>query len=151
MAVQVFRQLQGVPGPCGNGSIWNSSSNSSRCYNVQLSLNSENRLDNLQSWKVGSETIRESTPEIAPPANSSGSSGAVYFQLRDGVEKAWFVQVDYNEYYAMYGCKNGEEPVFLIATKAQERNESRLNEIAESVAKVVALPEGKHWTDITYC
>ncbi|VEN41562.1 unnamed protein product [Callosobruchus maculatus] len=86
-----------------------------RCYNVQLSLNSDNKLDNLQSWKVGSKTIRESTPEIAPPSDSS--YGDVYFQLTDGVEAAWFVQVDYNEYYAMYGCKNGEERKLTLIIK----------------------------------
>ncbi|VEN55910.1 unnamed protein product [Callosobruchus maculatus] len=125
----------------------------SRCYTQTLSLNSDGRLNNVASWKVGSKTTTEGTPEIPPPEGSSTSSGEYYFLLKDGsgIETAWFVQVDYKEYMAVYGCENGETAVFLIATRNLERNKTRINEIAESVAKVVTLPEGKHWTDITDC
>nr|CAH7760734.1 unnamed protein product [Callosobruchus chinensis] len=81
----------------------------SSCYNVHLSPNADNRLNNLQSWKIGSKTVRVNTPEIAAPDNRSERSGVVYFQLTDGIEEVWFLKVDYNEYYAMYGCKNGVE------------------------------------------
>nr|CAH7760733.1 unnamed protein product [Callosobruchus chinensis] len=112
-------------------------------------MNSNDRLNKLEHWKVGDKWSTLSTQEITPQNEDVKESRIYYFQVLRRLGSSSWTTIGHSLHMAAKMVKS--VTVLLIATRDQKRNETLLNEVTKAAAKLVSLPEGRHVIDHTHC